>query len=432
MLSFISVFSLFISFVLIFKLSKKGLGLNKQMIVAAFLGALIGYVLQVVAKNQASDTAAAISLLRFVYLAYINLLLFVVAPLVFLSVINSVISIQSFDVLKRIGFKTISIFAGTAFVASSIGLAVSLLLKDTFIPVSELSSRVLNTDSIANHLLQLFPKNLMADFASNKTITIVFAAIMFGSAMLFLGEKTKTVKQVIKELNDVMFSIIGFFIKFSPYAIVAIISYFVLAFGWEKLYNLLPFVGAMYLAMVIHFVFVYGSLVQFVAKLNFVKFLKKSYPATFFSFTSTSSAATLPITISSVKNMGVSDKIANFVPSLGATMNMNACGGIFPTVVAIFTAQVFGYDLTIMNYVVILIMSVVASLGTAGVPGAAVVMTTVVLSSVGLPLEGLLMVLTVDRLVDMGRTSTNVTGDLVASVVLAKNENELDKDMFNK
>ncbi len=430
MLGFTSLVGVVFSFIAIYLLNKRGLGLNKQMIVAAVFGILISLALQALGKNISSGSVSDIYLFRFIYSIYINLLLFIVAPLIFFSVISSVIGINNFESLKRMGVKIISIFAGTAIVASTIGLSVAYFMKPFFKGANTLSERTLNTDSFLEHVLKLFPKNIVADFASNKIIAIVLAALLFGCVIVYLSSQTKNLQTLVKEINIVMFKVVGIFIKLSPYSIVAIIAHVIITYGWSSLVSLLPFAVAVYLAMIIHFIFTYGSLVRFGAKISFLRFISKASPATLFAFYSSSSAATLPVTISTLQDMGVSKDISRFVPSLGATMNMNACGAIFPAVTAIFTAQVFGIDLDFTSYVVIVIMSMLASLGTAGVPGAAVVMTTVVLSSVGLPLEGLLMVLTIDRLIDMGRTSLNVTGDLVASVVVANSEDELNKDVF--
>lgn len=200
----------------------------------------------------------------------------------------------------------------------------------------------------------------------------------------------------------------------------------------ETLKSLAIYIGLMYGVMIIHFIFVQLGLVTFVGKLNPIKFIKNIFPAQVVAFTSQSSYGTLPVTVKTLTDrVGVSERIASFVGPLGANVGMNACGGIFPAMVAVFTANAFGIDLAFTDYLLIILTTTIASIGIAGVPGIATIAATVVLATVGLPIEGIALVVGVDALIDMGRTAVNVTGTMVAATLTAKKEGELNQEVYH-
>ncbi|WP_415873107.1 dicarboxylate/amino acid:cation symporter [Anoxybacillus flavithermus] len=242
------------------------------------------------------------------------------------------------------------------------------------------------------------------------------------------------VEHVIKFFNGfskIMFRLTKMVLKLTPYGVFGLIANVSAKYGLDTLLPLGSFIVTVYIACLVHLLFTYGGLVFLIGKINPFIFFKRVYPAMVVAFTSRSSYGTLPVTLEVIiQRLKVPEKIAHFVAPLGATINMDGCGGLYPAIVAVFVSSIYGIDLSITQYILIIAISTIATIGTAGVPGTASVMTTVVLSSVGLPVEGLALVIGVDAIVDMARTTVNVTGDTVVSLLVAKSEKELDEETF--
>ena len=241
------------------------------------------------------------------------------------------------------------------------------------------------------------------------------------------------VRDVISSLTNILHEVVKFIIRLTPYGVFALIAGVTSRYGLDTLQQLGSIIITSYVAMIIHFVLIFGGLVLFVAKVNPLRFFQKIYPMLAVAFTTRSSYATLPINLEVItKRLHVSPRIASFVAPLGASVNFNACGGIWPAIVAVFTAEIFNINLTMTDYIVLVLVSMISSIGVAGVPGPAVISTTVVLTALGLPIEGIAIVAGVEALIDMGRTAVNATGTTVTSLLVAKSEGEFDRDAFNR
>ncbi len=370
---------------------------------------------------------------------YVNLVKMLVIPLVFVLVITSITSISSLGQLRKIGIKTISLFLITTGIAAVIGLLVALAL-DPGAGISQSipsSFKPRDIPTFSQVILDLIPTNPISDMAGGKVVPVLVFAFFVAIAIVQVGTKkpdvVKPVKQVIESLAQVMHQVTKYIIRLTPYGVYALIATMAAKYGLETLAPLAKVIAATYVALIIHFILTFGGLVTFVAKVNPIKFFRKAYPTIAIAFTTRSSYVTLPVNLEVItKRLRVSPRIASFVAPLGATMNMNGCGGVWPAVVAVFVARVYDIPMGIPEYVLLVLVSMISSIGVAGVPGPASISTTVVLTALGLPIEGLGLVLAIDAVVDMGRTAVNATGTTVSALLVADSEGEFDRESFNR
>lgn len=412
-------------------LAKKRIGFGTRVMIALGLGLVAGIVL-----NVADARFEAIQLIGSIY---VNLIRMVVIPLVFVLVINSIISITDMGYLKKIGGKTIGWFLLTTGIAAVIGLIVAVALTpgagiDAQTPENFQAREV---PTLFQVILDQVPNNPISDAASGKVVPVLIFALFIALATVKIGMKKPDVvapfKSFIHSVTEIMHQVIKFVLRFTPYGVFALIAVMAARYGWETLEPLARLIGVSYVGLIVHFVLVFGGLVLFVAKVNPLKFFKKAYPTIAVAFSTRSSYATLPVNLEVItKRLRVSPRIASFVAPLGATMNFNGCGGIWPATVAVFVANIFNIDLSFTDYILIVLVSAISSIGVAGVPGPASISTTVVLTAVGLPLEGIAIVASVEALIDMGRTAVNATGTTVTSLLVAKSEGEFDRDAFDR
>ncbi|ASK68285.1 MULTISPECIES: dicarboxylate/amino acid:cation symporter [Shewanella] len=392
-----------------------------QKVLAGFiLGALVGVLL--------GETATVLKPLGDLFISAIKML---VAPLVFCAIVVSITSLGSQTNLKRLSLKTLGMFMLTGTVASLIGLAVgSLIDMGGTMQLATTEVRERNIPGFAQVLLDMIPVNPFASLADGKVLQIIVFAALVGIAINKVGEKAEPLKRTIESGAEVMFQLTRMVLKLTPIGVFGLMAWVVGEYGLSTLLPLGKFIAAIYIAALIHMIFVYGGLVKFAAGLSPMQFFRKAMPAQLVAFSTSSSFGTLPASTRAVETMGVSKRYSAFVMPLGATMNMDGCGGIYPAIAAIFIAQIYGIPLDTLDYVMIAVTATVASVGTAGVPGSAMVMLTVTLGVIGLPLEGIAFIAAIDRIIDMIRTATNVTGDMMTAVVIGKSENELDVDQF--
>lgn len=423
------VTSVFVFF-LLFLLARKHVGFGLRVIAGLVLGLLAGILFQNLGyETKGITTFGSI---------YVNLIRMLVIPLVFVLVLNSISSLTSLEYLRKIGVKTFAWFLGTTGVASVIGLLVAL----AFDPGSGIRQAVpegfeaREIPTFSQVILDLVPSNPFNEAAEGKVVPILIFAVFIAVAIVKIGFKNadavKPVRDFIQSLTQVLHQVVKFVIRLTPYGVFALIAGITAKYGWDTLQELGSVILASYAALIMHFVLVFGGLVLLVAKVNPLRFFRKIYPTVAVAFTTRSSYATLPVNLDVItKRLHVSPRIASFVAPLGASVNFNGCGGVWPAIVAVFTARVFGIDLSITDYVILVLVSIISSIGVAGVPGPAVISTTVVLTALGLPLEGMAIVAGVEALIDMGRTAVNATGTTVTSLLVAKSEGEFDREAFN-
>ena len=389
---------------------------------------LAGFILGVGLGVVLGEQATALKPLGDLFIAAIKML---VAPLVFCAIVVSITSLGSGTSLKRLSFKTLAMFMLTGTIASLIGLTVgSLIDMGGSLELATTEVRERNVPGFAQVLLDMIPVNPFASLAEGKVLQIIVFAALVGIAINKIGQKAAPLKHTIEAGAEVMFQLTRMVLQLTPIGVFGLMAWVVGEYGLSMLLPLGKFIGAIYIAALIHIIFVYGGLVKFGANLSPIQFFRKAMPAQLVAFTTASSFGTLPASTRATETMGVSKKYGAFVLPLGATMNMDGCGGIYPAIAAIFIAQIYAIPLDMTDYMLIAVTATVASVGTAGVPGSAMVMLSVTLGVVGLPLEGIAFIAAIDRVIDMMRTATNVTGDMMTAVVVGKSEGQLDEAQF--
>ncbi|ERI94787.1 transporter, dicarboxylate/amino acid:cation Na+/H+ symporter family protein [Clostridiales bacterium oral taxon 876 str. F0540] len=409
-------------------LKKKKVSFGNRVLLAMLLGVVIGAIFK--------KDALIIDPLGQIY---VNLIKMLVVPLVTAAIISSITSLDDPSKLRKIGIKTIGWLVATTAIACVVGLVVSLVM-DPGAGVKlarDASFKAREIPTFAKVLVDLSPSNPVSDAANAKIIPVIIFAMLVGIAITIEGAKKpeviKPVKDIINGFAQIMFRITKMVLKVTPYGVYGLMAVVAAKYGLSTLLPLGKFVIAVYVACIIQVAVVHSGILAFVAKVNPLKFFKAIYPAQVVAFTTRSSYGTLPATIKSLtERVKVSEKIANFVAPMGASMGMNACGGLYPVMAALFVSKVFNVPLAPNQYIVLILVTTVASFGTAGVPGTASIMSTVVLASMGLPVEGIAMLLGVDTVIDMARTATNVTGASLTALLVADSEGEFDRAAFNK
>ncbi|MCT4619764.1 MAG: dicarboxylate/amino acid:cation symporter [Marinisporobacter sp.] len=367
---------------------------------------------------------------------FLNLIKMLIVPLVLSSLIVGAASIGDIKTLGRIGGKTIGYYLFTTAFAVTIGILLSKIINPGLglsMPVSIDATAAKDAPPIMEILLNVIPKNPMKGLVEGNMLQIIAFALFLGIGATSLPEeKSKPFISFFDSLAEIMYKITGLIMSLAPIGVFGLITPVVASNGTDVLLPLIKVIAAVYIGCVIQTLFVYAVTVKAFAKCNPIKFIKGIMPAATTAFSTTSSSGTLPVSIQCIKeNIGVSEKIASFVLPLGATINMGGTA-LYQGVCALFVAQIYGIDLTISQMSTIILTSTLGAIGTAGVPGGGLIMLSVVLASVGLPLEGITLIAGVDRILDMARTSVNVIGDLAAATVVAATENELEDVEENK
>jgi len=403
---------------------------------ALALGALLGLTLFFFAESATRDEVRRWTAL--VGNGYVDLLRMLIIPLVPTSIIAGLLRLSSTEELRKMGIRTISLFLFTAVLAGIIGLLVgSLFSVGSGMTIGELAKREPNTlTNLFSQFRAFIPSNPVRSASEMQMIPLVVFSVFLGVAAITVKSKkpeaTKPFENLLESFLAIVMELTKIVLRLTPYGVLALTSYWLSSTGLNALVQLGLFVLAIIVACLLQMGIVYSGLLAFSAKINPIRFFRAASPALLLAFSSRSSLGSLTMTVSTMTNrLKVSPRVANFVGPLGAVMNMDACGGIFPAMVSVFAANAFGIDLSLSQYILIVVISVFASLGSAAVPMGATAFTIITLTTVGLPVEAVGLVAGVDFLVDMFRTMTNVAGDLSTSVVVANSHGEFDRDAFN-
>ena len=412
----------------------KKLGLTTRIMVASALGILFGLILSPFSKTPFVKDVVIDSVLAFFGGAFINLMKVMIVPLVSVSLAMGAASIGDIKKLRRIGTKVLGFYFATTAIAVAIGLFVAKItgvgkgMKMGELPVGEF--KVAEQDKLINVLLDMVPKNIV-NAMSEKMLAIIIFFLLLGVAITALGDKVKNIKVILEEANELVLKMVELIMEVAPIGVFALISKVVASTGVDVLLKLVGFVVVTLIAFVIH-TGVYQIMLVSMAKMSPIKFFKKFLKVISVAFSTSSSNATIPVNIETLsENFGVSEEISSFTIPLGATVNMDGTA-IMQGVAAVFIANLYNIHLGPTQYLGIILTAVLASVGTAGVPGAGMLMLSLVLKQAGLPLEGIGVVIGVDRIIDMFRTVVNITGDAVCTLVVAKSENEItDMEKYN-
>ena len=354
---------------------------------------------------------------------FLNLLKFIVCPIVLFSILAGMISMKDIKKVGSIGAKTIIYYLGTTAVAIVIGLVMGQLFKGVFpaLSTSDLVYEAKEATPFMQVLVDIFPSNFLAPLVNANMLQIIVIALLVGFGIILVGEKAEGVRVGIEQLNEVFMKVMELILKLSPYGVFCLLAPVVAANGAMIIGSLAMVLLCAYVSYILHAIIVYSTTVKTMGGLSPLKFFKGMSPAMIFAFSSASSVGTLPLTLECSEKLGADREVASFVLPLGATINMDGTA-IYQGVCAIFIASCFGIALTLGQMATIVVTAPLASIGTAGVPGAGMVMLAMVLQSVGLPVEGIALVAGVDRIFDMGRTVLNITGDASCAVIVSNME----------
>jgi Na+/H+-dicarboxylate symporter len=390
---------------------KKKLSLTALISISLVIGIVVGLLLQ----NYADFTVNYIKPIGTIYL---NLIKMIVVPVVLLSIIQGIVSLQDIKKVGSIGIRSVAFYMCTTAAAVTIGLVFANVLKvgaGYTLPSEELSYQAGSAMNLMDTIVNIFPSNAVAPLVNATMLQVIVIAIFFGFGIILAGEKGKVAASVVDSFAEVSFKIMDLIIKVSPLGVFALITPVVATNGPKVLLPLLKVILVAFAAYIIHMLVIYSTSVKAFANVSPLKFFRVMSQPMLFAFSSASSVGALPFNMEASEKLGVRKEISSFVLPLGATINMDGTA-IYQGVCAIFIAQIFGIDLTISQQLTIILTATLASIGTAGVPGSGLIMLTMVLQSVGLPIEGMALVAGIDRILDMGRTVVNITGDSACAV----------------
>ena len=398
--------------------NKKKLSLTMTIFIGLVLGVIAGLLLQ-------GNVAFAKSYIKPFGTIYLNLIKTIVVPVVLLSIIQGIISLQDIKKVGVIGGRTVAYYLCTTAMAVTLGLLLANLLNvggGYNIATEGLSYEAAAAPPFMDTIVNIFPSNIIKPLAEATMLQVIVIAILFGFGIILAGEKGKIAADVVDSFAEVSFKVMDMIIRVSAIGVFALICPVVAENGPAVLLPLLKVILIAYAAYIAHMVIVYSLSVRCFAGMSPFTFFRGMSQAMIFAFSSASSVGTLPLNMAASEKLGVRKDISSFVLPLGATINMDGTA-IYQGVCAIFIAQIFGIDLTLSNQVTIILTATLASIGTAGVPGSGMIMLAMVLQSVGLPVEGIALVAGIDRILDMGRTVVNITGDSACAVCVNAWEN---------
>ncbi len=401
-------------------MKKKKLSLPLQILLALLLGIAVGAVLG--STGLKSITTDFIKPFGDIF---VNLLKFIVVPVVLVSMIDGILSMDDMKKVGAVGWKTVLYFVCTTAIACVIGLALANvfhgagLFPDLSKELGSASYEAAEFGGFMSTLVGIFPSNMWEAFRTANMLQVIVIALFFGGAIMAAGEKGKLCRDLVSSFNEVINRLMEFIIALSPIGVFAYMSWVVANQGPDILGSLALVLGCAYIGYILHAVLVYSFSAKVFAGMSPVRFFKGAAAAMMFAFTTTSSAATLPVSKECAEEMGADRDVAAFVLPLGATINMDGTA-IYQCVATVFLAACSGMELTLGQMVLVVVTATLASVGTAGVSGAGMIMLAMVLEAISIPVDYIGLIVAVDRLFDMGRTCLNVTGDIACTLCVSK------------
>ena len=418
--------------------TKKKIGLSTQIFIALLIGALFGVVIHYwIPSSYIKDTVIVEGVLYVVGQGFIRLMQMLVVPLVFCSLICGSMAIGDTKILGKVGVKTIGFYLVTTALAVCVALGSALLINpgrglDMDAVQKGTVSSTTEATSLVDTLLNIIPKNPVQSMANGDMLPIIVFALFVGIMLAKLGTRGSVVANFFSQFNDVMMEMTMAIMKIAPIGVFCLIARTFATVGFSAFAPMLKYMGNVTLALAIQCLVVYQILLFVFTRLNPFKFIKKFLPVMGFAFSTATSNATIPMSIDTLsKKMGVSKQISSFTIPLGATINMDGTS-IMQGVAVVFIAQAYGIPLTMGNLATVVVTATLASIGTAGVPSVGLVTLAMVLNSVGLPTEGIALIMGIDRILDMIRTAVNITGDAVCTTIVCHQEGSLNREVFNK
>ena len=402
---------------------------TKKIIVSMILGILVGFTFNLTGLIESSLGTYTADLFDLVSYLFLSSLKLIIVPLIFFSIVCGIVSLSDDVSLSRLGIKTLLLYTITTVIAISLGLLFSSFMNYEQINMKNLDS-VINIESIETDG-NIFPNNIFKSLSDGNIIHLLIFAVLIGISASRIKNRIKTFIQYFYDFNDVINELVKLIIAFTPIAVFCILAKTFSTQGMETISSLAGYFFTVIFVLIFHFLFTFSMLIKFFTALSPVKFFQNLKEVVIFTFSTSSSSASIPFTLRAAEEKyGINKSISTFTVPLGATINMDGTA-IMQGCATFFLANLYGIDLGINEILTIVITATVASIGTAGVPSAGIIMLTVIFTQIGIPLEGITLLLGVDRLLDMMRTSVNVSGDLCISCIIASSENKINEEVFN-
>ena len=411
----------------------KSLSFTQKMLVAMIAGAILGIVLGSVDSFKGwVEVYLSFGLFDIIGKLFVNSLKMLVVPLVFCSIAVGVSSLANISLMGRVGLKAIIIYLFTTAIAISLALIVAITINPgKGLDIADTSEfTVKEAPSITSVITSIIPSNPVLAMAEGEMLQIILFSILLGVAITLSASAGEPIKKGLQSLNSVMMAMVNVVMKFAPLGVFCLIAKTFATQGVSMIIPLASYFFTVAAVLLLHVLITYSVLLKVIAKVSPIIFIKKMRDAVVFAFSTASSNATIPVTLNTVeKKLGVDKAVASFTVPLGATINMDGTA-IMQGVATVFIASVYQVDLSLVDYLTVILTATMASIGTAGVPGVGLIMLTMVLAQVGLPVEGIALIIGIDRLLDMMRTAVNITGDSMVSIITAKSEKSFDEKKF--
>ena len=410
------------------------MNLTARILIAMLAGGAVGGLFQITGQGPGTwiDTYITHGVIDAIGQIFVNSLKLMVVPLVFVSLVCGASSLSGGN-LGRMGAKTIGLYLLTTALAISLALTLALLIgpgENTSIERDASEFVPKSTQGIKETFVNIFPTNPVAAMAEGKMLQIIVFALLFGVALTHAGQAGSRIRAFFDDLNEVVMVLVTMLIRLAPYGVFCLLLKLFAELSLSEITSLGVYFFTVVLALVLHATVVIPTLLVVLGRLNPIDFFRKMREPMLLAFSTASSAATLPVTLRTVEQrIGVDNEVASFVVPMGATINMDGTA-IMQGVATVFIAQFFAQDLTLADYLMVILTATMASIGTAGVPGVGLIMLAMVLTQVGLPVEGIALIIGVDRLLDMLRTAVNVTGDATVASIVARSEDKFDASVF--
>ena len=401
---------------------------TKKIIVSMILGILIGITFNLTSLIESSTGTYITNLLDLVSYLFLSSLKLIIVPLIFFSIVCGIVSLSDDVSISRLGIKTLLLYTITTVIAISLGLLFSSFINYEPIEMENLNSAI-NIENIGTDG-NIFPNNIFKSLSDGNIIHLLIFAVLIGISAARIKNRIKTFIQYFYDFNDVINELVKLIISFTPLAVFCILAKTFSTQGIETIMSLGGYFFTVVFVLIFHFLFTFSILIKLFTTLNPVKFFHNLKDVVVFTFSTSSSSASIPFTLKAAEEKyGIDKSISTFTVPLGATINMDGTA-IMQGCATFFLASLYGIDLGVNEIITIVITATIASIGTAGIPSAGIIMLTVIFTQIGIPLEGITLLLGVDRLLDMMRTSVNVSGDLCISCVIASSEKKINEKIF--
>lgn len=410
--------------------------LTIRILVGMLLGIAVGVLVNLYGQDNAIIQNYFINgLFHIVGQIFIASLKMLVVPLVFVSIVCGTCSLKDATELGRLGSKAIGLYLVTTAIAIALAIGAAILIgpgRGAEDLVNQVTTYEPNAaKSFTQVIIDMFPSNPIGAMADGNMLQIIVFSMLFGIAIAMVGKPGERIANLFNDLNSIIMKLVTILMNLAPYGVFALLSRQFAQLGFDAFKSLLSYFFVVFGVLMVHALVVYPTLLATIGRLNPLLFLKKMRSAQLFAFSMSSSNATIPVSLETcINKLGIRNRVASFTIPLGATINMDGTS-IMQGVATVFIAQIYGMDLSVSQYLMVILTATLASVGTAGVPGVGTIMLAMVLQQVNLPVDGISLILGVDRLLDMTRTAVNITGDCMASTLIAKSENAFDKDMYN-